>query len=913
MHVRHCSGERQFNFPHRFRDLPADQVHLADLGDALGSNLQLPAGQNAAEYTACIGKRNDDDIARIRDLIAEQNPHDPQLHFLDSLVVDHRVAPVVKHPHEAVILPSQNTALDETGKGAFLDLTAMGGRLVDPVAGVVRLRGLRDAGKRRIEQIILKRCRVDHEEPLRIGVNSALQGQIHQNRAGKRALPRRRPCVNEPPALVIEQKQHDLFSKPQHTHCLPIQGRKRKLRLATIAYRITATSTTLNEKMPRALEGIVELTGFLEHSTTARLADRLRRRARRDRNDRPRPLGSHHRVRRTGGLAYFATGRQEKGAWVRFGLYGAAMMICAASIWMEIVRPVLEASSFPGFVDRLTRLSGYELGLIAVPPVGFAISFMLWFEILIDSFKYLQSGNRRQRAESDLYGRSKLLGRRFLRRLAKRRGILLGQWGAGRNAKLIGWSLEGSAITVAPPRVGKGALIALNLLSPGDRGFQGSTVTIDPRGELWCIAARRRRELGRRVLLIDPFRVVRGHKKFKETHLPDVESASYNPLDFIRDDESLAVRDINVLLDALLTPPRPDAHNNSRHFYESARAIVAGYMAWVRFQELPELCNLAKVYEMLSMSPKQRETFADRVRDTDRFAGGLTHIAIERQAQVGKEEGGRNFTTVANQLAFLNYPELRTHTQTSSFDPQILADGDTDLFVVAPEETIEHVKGWLRLWVAIPNAVAGIKPLERDLLIVIDEMPRLGYLKPVMDGYTMAAGKGVHFWCFAQSISALDSTWGKEHRKTLLHLAELVQILGFPRTDAEGAEELSKAIGTATFEARTENRSGTIAENRIVTANTQWQAGESRALVRERLITPDELMTMAPDRQYIIASPKDMPRDALHLHHARYWRRWDSRNLADPNPFVIRKERAAEGYEKRVWPELPLFKRKEIS
>ena len=607
-------------------------------------------------------------------------------------------------------------------------------------------------------------------------------------------------------------------------------------------------------------------------------------------------------------LAYFATGRQEKGAWVRFGLYGAAMMICAASVWMEIVRPVLEASSFPGFVDRLTRLSGYELALIAVPPPGFAISFMLWFEVLIDSLKYLSSDNRRQRAESDLYGKSKLLGRRFLRRLAKRRGILLGQWGAGRNAKLIGWSLEGSAITVAPPRVGKGALIALNLLSPDYRGFQGSTVTIDPRGELWCIAARRRRELGRRVLLIDPFRVVRGHKKeFEETHLPDVESASYNPLDFIRDDENLAVRDINVLLDALLTPPRPDAHNSGRHFYESARAIIAGYMAWVRFQEPAERQNLSTLYELLSMPPKERDDFAEGVASMDRFAGGLTHIAVERQTQVGDEEGGSNFMTIANQLAFLNYPELLAHTQTSSFDPLDLAEGDTDLFVVAPEETIEHVKGWLRLWVAIPNAVAGIKPLERDLLIVIDEMPRLGYLKPVMDGYTMAAGKGVHFWCFAQSISALDSSWGKEHRKTLLHLAELVQILGFPRTDAEGAEELSRAIGTATFEARTENRSGTIAENRIVTANTQWQAGDSRALVRERLITPDELMTLGPDRQYVIASPKDMPRDALHLHHARYWRRWDSRDLADPNPFVIRKERAEKANTKRVWPQFKLL------
>ena len=604
-------------------------------------------------------------------------------------------------------------------------------------------------------------------------------------------------------------------------------------------------------------------------------------------------------------LAYFAIGRQEKGAWVRVGLYGAAMMICAASIWMEIVRPVLAAPSFSFLANWLTRLSGYELGLIAVPPVGFAITFMLWFEIVINSLKYLESDNRRQRAESDLYGRSKLLGRRFLRRLAKRRGILLGQWGAGRNAKLIGWSLEGSAITVAPPRVGKGALIALNLLSPGDRGFQGSTVTIDPRGELWCIAARRRRELGRRALLIDPFGVVAQHKKVKETHLPHVKSVFYNPLDFIRK-ESVAVRDINVLLDALLTPPRPDAHNSGRHFYESARAIVAGYMAWVRFQEPSEMRNLATLYAKLSMPPKERDAFAKKVTSMEPFAGGLTHIAVQRQTQVGDDEGGSNFMTIANQLAFLNFPELLAHTQKSSFDPLDLADGKTDLFVVAPEETIEHVKGWLRLWVAIPNAVAGIKPLERDLLIVIDEMPRLGYLKPVMDGYTMAAGKGVHFWCFAQSISALDSTWGKEHRKTLLHLAELVQILGFPRTDAEGAEELSKAIGTATFEARTENRSGTIAENRIVTANTQWQAGDSRALVRERLITPDELMTLGPDRQYVIASPKDMPRDALHLHHAHYWRRWDSRDLADPNPFVIRKERAEKANTKRVWPQFKL-------
>ena len=592
--------------------------------------------------------------------------------------------------------------------------------------------------------------------------------------------------------------------------------------------------------------------------------------------------------------AYMVTDRKDAALWLRFGLYGGTLAVAAASLWTGAVRPLQGAPSLGAVMAWLGALDGLWLVMFVVPGPAAALLCVLWFEVAVAGLRHLHGGERRRRAESDLHGHARLLGRRFLRRLAKRNGILLGQWGAGRNARLIGWSLEGSAITVAPPRSGKGAIIALNLLSPGYRGFDGSTVTIDPRGELWCIAARRRRELGRRVLLLDPFGVAAKHKEdFPECHLPDVTSASFNPLSFIREDEGLAVRDINVLLDALLTPPRPGAHENSRHFYESARAIIAGYVAWVRFREPWKRRTLETVQRMLSMGPEGTQAFAERLQKEDRFCGGLTHIAVERQAQVGKEEGGSNFSTISNQLAFLNYPELLANTASSSFDPLILAGGDTDLFVVAPEETVEHVKGWLRLWVAIPNAVAGMKPLERDLLIVIDEMPRIGYLKPVMDGYTMAAGKGVHFWCFAQSISALDTSWGKEHRKTLIHLAELVQVLGFPRTDAEGAEELSKAIGTATFEGRTESRSGTIAESRIVTANTQWQAGESTSLVRERLVTPDELMTLGPDRQYVIAAAKDMPRDALHLHHARYWVRRDARFLADPNPFVLRKERAA--------------------
>ena len=318
--------------------------------------------------------------------------------------------------------------------------------------------------------------------------------------------------------------------------------------------------------------------------------------------------------------AYMATDRKEAAMWLRFGLYSGALAVCAASLWIGIVLPLQAAHSLGDAVAWLTGLDGLGLVLLVVPPPAAVLLTVLWFEVVLGSLKYLHGGGRRRRAESDLHGHAQLLGRRFLRRLARRQGILLGQWGAGRNAKLIGWSLEGSAITVAPPRAGKGATIAINLLSPDYRGFDGSTVTIDPRGELWCIASRRRRELGRRAVLIDPFGVVRGHKKqFPDTHLPDTDSASYNPLDFIRDDDGLAVRDINVLLDALLTPPRPGAHQNSMHFYESARAIVAGYMAWVRFKEPPGRRTLAILHEMLSATPEAREDFAAALREGETF------------------------------------------------------------------------------------------------------------------------------------------------------------------------------------------------------------------------------------------------------------------------------------------------------
>lgn len=528
--------------------------------------------------------------------------------------------------------------------------------------------------------------------------------------------------------------------------------------------------------------------------------------------------------------------------------------------------------------------------LLVLPAGGFLFALGLLIETAKDVTKRWREKKGRKQSESELYGKARFLARRWMREMARQRGLMLGKSRDG----LIAYRLEGSAMSFAPPRTGKGANIALNYLDPEERGWQGSTVLIDPRGETFPMVARRRRNLGRRTILLDPFGVVSKHRELEGEglHLPVWQSEQYNPIDFIRDGPE-AVRDISVLADALMEEPKNDA-GNQKHFYESARSLICGYLAWVRFKMPKERRNLRTLHELLALGTEAREELFAAVDATPRFAGGLMHLAVERSRRVGKEEGGSNFTTVSNQLGFLNYPELAEHTRISTFDPLELADGEMDLFVVVPDGLLARVKGWIRLWITIPYAVADRRAFRKDMLIVVDELPAVGYLSAVMEAYNLAAGKGVHFLTYAQSVSALDRTWGQPARETLMHLAEFIQILGWPRLDVNGAEVLSKAIGAATFESRSESRSGQVRDGSLF-SDGQTSVQESLSVVKEQLVPADEILSMGEDDQLVVASPKDMPRDVIRLKHARYWEMRGARDLADGNPFVLRKQRSETG------------------
>ena len=54
-------------------------------------------------------------------------------------------------------------------------------------------------------------------------------------------------------------------------------------------------------------------------------------------------------------VAYMATDRKEAGIWLRFGLYSAALAVCAASFWLEVVMPLRAADSFRALAAPSSR------------------------------------------------------------------------------------------------------------------------------------------------------------------------------------------------------------------------------------------------------------------------------------------------------------------------------------------------------------------------------------------------------------------------------------------------------------------------------------------------------------------------------------------------------------------------------
>tara|TARA_R110002072_G_scaffold219248_1_gene376862 strand:- start:12571 stop:14439 length:1869 start_codon:yes stop_codon:yes gene_type:complete len=472
-------------------------------------------------------------------------------------------------------------------------------------------------------------------------------------------------------------------------------------------------------------------------------------------------------------------------------IYNLFYLICLILIKTKLLLLTIKV-----FINHKT-IHLYSLNIIILLITGkyYSKAFQEYFENTgLPKKKYL---SKRQSL-----GNARFMTIGEIRMLTHGKGLIMGKIPKRFSLKdeIIRIPIEGHGLTIAPPRSGKFvSCISPNLAATKDIGWHGPVVSIGPKGEEYSVWARHREQMGHKVILIDPFKVVKNLGiNANLDYLTNAKTYNFNPLDFIRDGSEM-VRDIGALMDALIEPSSSATSDNAEHFQLGARRIISGFIAWVLATEPKCNQNLIKVKELFNQPEEDLLELLQSMSNADyEFGFGLPQDAANLLLNIDSRERGSFFSTVTNALNYLKYPEMMSHLKTSDFNIEDLLDGKTDLFIVIPGNLTTDLKPWARLWVTLPIELLYRKRPKERILMMIDEMASLGKITQIKKAFNLNAGYGVSIWGFTQNIKDLYEVYGQYAADAMLGMAEFVQFFNVGASDLFTQNYLSDVFGSTT-------------------------------------------------------------------------------------------------------------------
>jgi len=141
---------------------------------------------------------------------------------------------------------------------------------------------------------------------------------------------------------------------------------------------------------------------------------------------------------------------------------------------------------------------------------------------------------------------------------------------------------DGHLITLARTGAGKG----VGCIIPALLRYPGPAIVIDPKGENYQVTARRRRELGQKVLLLDPFGVT------------GEETGALNPLDLIDHRSPEAVDSAAQLAELIVTKQ----HTQDPFWDSRAYSLITTMLLFVASGRPPVLRNLQEMHYLLNQT-----------------------------------------------------------------------------------------------------------------------------------------------------------------------------------------------------------------------------------------------------------------------------------------------------------------------
>lgn len=367
----------------------------------------------------------------------------------------------------------------------------------------------------------------------------------------------------------------------------------------------------------------------------------------------------------------------------------------------------------------------------------------------------------------------------------------------------IGINDDRHHMVIAGTRAGK----TTTILIPNLMRYPGSVVATDPKGQLAQSTAAHRSKpvseggIGQICFVMDPYRTSR---------LPQVQCATWNPLDLISAEDDEALDRAAGIAEALTV--RTNSENT--HFDDSSRMFLKGLILFVADRHQGKATrNLPQVYDYLMRgAPLEQQTNKDGIKDAEQLSpfqyllllmrkseafGGVVAGAAESLITMGDRERGSVLSTARRSMEFLERKPMRRLFASSSFDIDDIrkAPNGVSLYLCLPPQRMHDCGRFLRLMIA--SALERIYEIEEEpatghpVLALLEEFPVLGHMPLIEQAAGYAAGFGLKLMIVIQDLTQLKRHY-REGWETFVGNAGCIQT--FANNDATTLDYISQKL-----------------------------------------------------------------------------------------------------------------------
>lgn len=329
---------------------------------------------------------------------------------------------------------------------------------------------------------------------------------------------------------------------------------------------------------------------------------------------------------------------------------------------------------------------------------------------------------------------------------------------------------------IAPTGAGKGVgAVIPNLLL-----HDGPLIVLDVKGELSAVCARRRRELGYEVAVLDPFMVT------------DFPGARLNPFDILNLPGSLLESDAEMLASQM-----GDGRVSQKDPFwtDQASNLVAGLIGVAHAIHAEKECSPKAVvgylfdddvvYQLaviLDTIGKRISPFAYRA-----IAGFLQ--AAEHNTRPSILSTAQTYVQALGSEAV-----LACLTQSTIRLEDVVAGKPLDVFVVIPPDKLKSHAALTRLWVGclLTAVMRRRERPEKRTLMVLDEAAQLGTFDPLLTACTLLRGYGLQLMTVWQDVAQIKSRYPLDF-STILNNSGA--ILAFGQGHYHASKEAAEVLG----------------------------------------------------------------------------------------------------------------------